>query len=142
MVLENPSQAQELKRYLHTKKVESPTNFEIEILDQPAPAENPASYPFLGMSLYFSGVYFLLHGVPGLGVALEKSPHHSDGNSKFTPGESAKLGHFVAQHFSSRAEFQHFFLWLNIGLTVAGVALLILGWRLMKRKTLVQPASQ
>ena len=142
MVMENPSQAQELEHYLRTKKVETPTNYEIEVLERPAPVENPVPFPFLGMSLYFSGVYCLLHGVPGLVVVLDKSPHKSDGSSKFTPEESAKLGHFVARHFSSMAEFRHFFLLFNIGLTVAGVVLLFLGWRLMKRKTQLVPGNK
>jgi hypothetical protein len=142
MALENPSQAEELERYLRDKKVETPTKYEIEVLEGPAPAEDPRPFPFLGMSLWFGGAYFLLHGVPGLALAFDKSPHPSGGNSQFTPEASAKLGHFFARHFSSLAEFRHFFLLLNIGLIIAGVLLLILGQRLMKRQKQAMPTAR
>ena len=63
------------------------------------------------------------------------------GDSKLTAEESAKLRHFIAAHFSSREEFHHFFLTLSIVLIVAGIILMILGRRLMKRRTQVTPVS-
>ena len=91
------------------------------------------------MSLYMSGMFLLLHGGPILLASLTHSHHDADDGSKYTPEESAKLIHFFAQHFSSKAEFHHFFLTLGIGLVGAGIALLFLGWRLMERKKQNEP---
>jgi hypothetical protein len=139
MVLESP-QKQELLRYLQAKKVEAPTGFEIETLERPPQPGIPAPHPLLGISLYIGGLFLLLHGAPMLLVALSKGHHDSGGDSKFTPEETARLGQFLAHHFSSRAEFRHFFLTLGIGLTTAGVALMIWGWRSLHRKKQVVPA--
>jgi len=133
MVLDNP-QTQELTRYLQTKKLEAPSSYEIQILEHPAIPESSAPFPFLGMSLYLSGLFLLLHGGPALLVFLNHTHSDSDGNSKLSSEEKAHLGRFIAQHFSSKEEFRHFFMMLNICLIVAGITLLILGWRLMKRK--------
>lgn len=142
MVLENPSQVQELVRYLQSRKTETPAGYEIEILWHPVLPENSARFPFLGTSLYMGGFYLLLHGVPALIVLLNRNHHDSDGGSKFTPQETAKLGQFIVRHFSSREEFHHFFQVFGISLTVAGVVLLILGWRQMNRKAPVVPPSR
>jgi hypothetical protein len=139
MILEN-CQRQDLLRYLQTKKTDALIRYQIEVLERPSTPESPARFPFLGMSLYTGGIYLLLHGGPMFLASLNSVHHDSGGNSKLTPEEAAKLQRFIARHFSSYAEFHHFFLTLGIGLTIAGLVLLITGWRLMKRKrTATQP---
>lgn len=111
MVLESFGQTQELGQYLQRKKMESATNYEIETLQQPAPPERPKPFPFLGLSLYMGGIYLLLvHGVPMLVPLLDHHAGNPGGDSKFSPEERAKLGNFIQHHFSSREEFQHFYL--------------------------------
>ncbi len=60
-VLDN-SQTQELACYLRAKKLEAPSSYEIQILEHPAIPESSAPFPFLGISLYMSGLFLLLHG--------------------------------------------------------------------------------
>jgi len=134
MVLENPAQVQELIGCLQKRKAEVPTDYQIEVLEKPVPLEHPARFSFLGSLIYWGGALLLLHGVPMLFAMLDRSHHDSDGNSKLSPEESTKLGHFIWKHFSSKEEVRHFFLTLSIVLIVAGVFLLILGWWLMNRK--------
>lgn len=139
MVLENPAQVQELIGSLQKRAAEVPTNYQIELLEKPMPLEHPARFSFLGSSIYLSGMFLLLHGVPMLFATLGRSHHDSDGNSKLPLAEIAKLNHFFLKHFSSKEEFRHFLLTLSIILIVAGVFLLILGWLLMNRKKVGEP---
>jgi hypothetical protein len=140
MVLENPSQMQELVRYLQTKKTETPTDYEIEILEHPALPENSAPFPFLGMALYMGGLFFLLHGVPLLLIGLGNgNHHHSEDDSQFTPNEMAKLGRFLLKHFHTLEELRHFYIVAGGVLTFFGLLLLIWGWLLMNRKTQAAP---
>ena len=139
LVIENPVQAQELIDYLRKQKAETSTNFGIVVLDAPSP-RHPLPNLFWSMSIFFMGLFLIYHGAPILMALSSLSGHKSDDDSRFTSEQRAKLGHFLAQHFSSKAELHHFFLTLSISLIVAGVALLILGWRLMNRKTQVAPA--
>ena len=140
MLLES-SQKQELLRYIQTKKTETPTNYEVEVLERPRQPERGIPYPLFGVSLYLGGLFCMLHGLPLLLGALGSGQHGSNGDSKLTAEESAKLRHFIASHFSSREEFHHFFLTLSIVLIVAGIILMILGRRSMKRRTQVTPVS-
>jgi hypothetical protein len=134
LVIGNPVETQELIAFVQKQKTESPTNYEIVVLDAPSP---PPQVPdlFWSMSIFFAGMFLLCHGVPILLDLLGLGDHESNGDSRFTPEQRAKLAQFAAQHFSNRAEFRHFFFPLSISLTVAGIALLFLGWRLMNRKT-------
>jgi hypothetical protein len=138
LVMENPVEVQELIARLRKQKTEFPTNFEIAVLDAPSHRPQVPSL-FLSMSIFFAGLFLLQHGGPILISLLGFGGHQSDGDSRFTSAQRAKLAHFITQHFSNRAEFRHFFLTLGIGLTVAGALLLFLGWRLMKRKPPVPP---
>jgi hypothetical protein len=142
MVLQNQSQMQELTRYLQTKKTETPTNYEIEILDRPRSPEYSAPFPFLGLSLGLGGMYLLLHGVPMLLAVINRNHHESDETSKLSPEESAKLGQFILKHFSSQEQFNHFFLILSISMIVVGIFMMALGWRLMNSKSSVMPSSR
>jgi hypothetical protein len=134
MVLENPSQVQELVRFLQTRRTDAPSNFETEILERPVPPETHVAFPFLGLSLGLGGYFLLMHGAPMLLGLLNHNHHDSDGGSRFTSEQRAQLARFITQHFSSTEEFRHFFLTLGICLTTVGVALMALGWWLMKRK--------
>ena len=141
LVMENPFEVQELIAFARKQKTESPTNYDIAVLDVPSP---PPQVPdiFWSMSISFAGLFLLYNGAPILLELLGLGDHESNGDSRFTPEQRAKLAQFAAQHFSNRAEFRHFFLTLSIGLTVAGIALLFLGWWLMKRKTQIAPTSK
>ncbi|HZL77275.1 MAG TPA: hypothetical protein VFC17_00295 [Candidatus Limnocylindrales bacterium] len=129
MVLENPSQTQDLARYLQTRKSETPTCYEIEILESPGPAEqkSPAPYLFLGMTLIMGGYFLLIHGGPMLLAILDRDHHDSGDGQKLSPEAAARIQHFIHRHFASKEEFRHFFLTLGIILIVSGVALMILG---------------
>lgn len=141
MVLENPSQMQELMGCLQEKKTEGPTDFELEVLEYPAAPENPTPFRFLGMTVYMAGWYLMVHGLPILFAILGGGHHDPDERSRLSPEEIAKLRHFILNHFSSPEEFRHFFLALSIALTVAGVALMILGLWLAKRKAASEPGA-
>jgi hypothetical protein len=134
MVLENPSQVQEVLRCLQITKMEARADYEIETSEHPLLQESSARFPFLGMSLYMGGLFVLLHGGSLLLAVLNQGRHDSDADSKFTPEEIAKLGQLIAKHFSSKEEFRHFSLALGICLTVIGAILMIWGWWLMTRK--------
>jgi len=133
-VLENRSQVQELTRSCKPKKTKRLPILKLNFLERPAQPALSAPFPFLGMSLYFAGVFLLLHGMPMLLAMLNHDHHDSGGNSNLTPVESANLARFISRHFSSREEFRHFYLILSICLTIAGVTLLALGWWLLNRK--------
>jgi hypothetical protein len=141
LVVESPEEVRELIDWLQRQKTETPTTFELVILDAPSPLQQRQDI-FWSMSLFFAGLFLLYHGVPAL-LALSGSGHHaSDGNSRFTPEQRAKLAHFADQHFSTKEEFRHFFLTLGICLTIVGIALMVLGWWLMKRQKQAMPASR
>jgi hypothetical protein len=133
MVLENPSQTQDLVRYLQTRKAETPTSYEIEILERTEPAEqqSPAPYLFLGMTLMMAGYFLLMHGGPMLVAILDRDHHDSGDDRKLSPEAAARLRQFILTHFSSKEEFRRFFLTLSIVLIVAGVIFMILGKWLM-----------
>jgi hypothetical protein len=139
LVIENPAEVQELIACLRKQKTEAPSNYEIAVLDAPSP---PPQVPdlFWSMSLFFAGLFLLYHGAPILLKLLGREHHEPNDDSRFTPEQQAKLAHFMAQHFANRAEFRHFFLTLSIGLTIAGVALIVLGGWLLKRKPQVKLA--
>ena len=140
MIVEQPALVREIIQCLETKRVAAKANFEIRVLEKPVTPVPAKLSTHLEMSLYLGGVYLLLHGVPLLCVALGGGHRHPDEPSRMSPTASTAWEHFVLRHFSSVEAFRHCFLWLGISLTVAGVALLILGWRLMNRKTQVAPA--
>lgn len=133
MVLENPLQMQDLVRYLQTKKSETPTSYEIEILERAEPAEqqNPAPHLLLGMMLMMAGYFLLMHGGPMLVAILDGGHQDSGDGRKLSPEAAARLRQFILTHFSSKEEFRRFFLTLSIVLIVAGVILMILGRWLM-----------
>jgi hypothetical protein len=142
MIVEQPALVREIIQCLETKRAAAKANFEIRVLEKPVTPVTAKLSTHLEMSLYLGGVYLLLHGVPLLGVALGGGPRHTDETSKMTPTAGSAWEHFVLRHFSSAEQLRYFFLWLGIGLIVAGIALLILGWRLMNRKTQVETASR
>ena len=90
MLLES-SQKQELLRYIQTKKTETPTNYEVEVQERPGQPERGIPYPFFGASLYLGGLFCMLHGLPLLLGTLGSGQHGSNGDSKLTAEESAKL---------------------------------------------------
>ena len=141
MVLEKTSATRELMGYLQKKKTEGPTDFELEILERPAVPENPAPFVFLGMTVFMTGWYLMVHALPILFAILGSGHHDSDERSRLSPEEIARLRHFILNHFSSPEEFRHFFLALSIALTVAGVALMISGRWLAKRKAASEPGA-
>jgi hypothetical protein len=133
MVLEK-SRADELTRYLQTKKIEVPSNYEIELLDRPSAPPITAPFPLLGMSLYMGGVFLLLHGIPLFAAGFDQNHHDSGENSKFSPQELAKLGGFLRKHFSSKEEFHHFFMALGAVMSLIGIGMMFFGWRWMNRE--------
>src|ERR1017187_4063584 len=139
IVIENPSLAHELIDNLQKRKAETSTNYEIVVLDSSSLPPAMPAFLFCGMSIFFSGIFLLSHGVPMLLALLNPSHHDPDKDSKLSPEEIAKLNHFILKHFSSKEEFHHFFLMLGSGLTIAGCILLFWGWWLMNRKTHAAP---
>jgi hypothetical protein len=141
MVLEKTSAMRELTGFLQKKKTEGPTDFELEILERPAVPETSTPFVFLGMTIFMAGWYLMVHGLPILFAILGGGHHASDERSRLSPEEIARLKHFILNHFSSPEEFRHFFLALSIGLTVAGVALMVSGRWLAKRKVANEPGA-
>jgi hypothetical protein len=143
MVLENPSQTQDLVRYLQTRKAETPTSYEIEILERAEPAEqqSPTPHLFLGMTLMMAGCFLLVHGGPMLVGILDRDHHDPGDGRKLSPEAAARLRQFILTHFSSKEELRRFFLTLSIVLIVAGVILMILGKWLMRYRPAGKPVG-
>jgi hypothetical protein len=135
MIVERPAQVRDIIRCLEINRTTEKTNFEISILEKP-PASPPAKpFSYLGRLLNLGGVYLLLHGILLLCVALGLAQRHPDETSKTVSTARVAWEYFVLRHFSSAEQFQRLLFCIAIGLIVAGVVLLILGRRLMKRKT-------
>jgi hypothetical protein len=141
IAIEDRVQVNELIDYLQKQKAKTPTNCEITILDAPSAPYRVPKYLFSGMSMFFAGMFLLMHGGPMLLSLLNPNHHHSSEDSGFTPERAAKIHQFVANHFSSWEEFRHFFITLGFVLTVAGCSLLFWGRWLMNRKTQVESGS-
>jgi hypothetical protein len=133
MLLEQSSEANKLAGYLEAKRNEAGCNFEIIILKKPSNPPQCKPFPFLGISFTMAGLYFLMHGIPLLGVALEKI-HHSDGNRKMGMQATTTIKNFVQQHFSNIQEFYDFILKLSIAFIVAGLVLYFLGLKMPARE--------
>jgi hypothetical protein len=131
----NQPKVGEIIRVLEAKKQVFQLNFEITNLSQPSQDTPAKPFPYLGASLYLTGFYLLLHGMSLLGAVLQNHPHHSEDSAKIGAEASATLRRLTLKYFSSVQEFLHFFLMLSICLIVAGIILLIGGWRLMNGKT-------
>ncbi|HTY88490.1 MAG TPA: hypothetical protein VMB80_13565 [Candidatus Acidoferrum sp.] len=140
MVLERPTQVQELTDCLQKRRMEAPADFQVEVLEKPLPPEQAGPIPFLGMSLYWGGVLLLLHGVPLLFIGLTDGGHHdSENDSDLAPNEKAKLGRLILKYFHTIEELRHFYIVAGGVLTVLGLLLLIWGWLLMNRKPQTTP---
>jgi hypothetical protein len=131
IVMDSPTQVRELISYLQMKKAAASAVYEIEILENPSQSEASIPFPYLGMSLYWSGTYLLLHGVPLLFVAFAGG--HSDTNT--TEEQRNKVGRVIAAYFSNVEQLRHFYVGLGLALTGFGIALLVWGRWLMGRKT-------
>jgi hypothetical protein len=142
MVLEQPAKVQELVEYFQKRRTETPTNFQVEVLDKPIPPGPPGQPVLLGMSLYLGGIFLLLHGLPLLLVGLTDGRHHDSGNdSDFTSDEKVKLGRFIIKYFHTPGELRHFYIVTGGVLTFSGLFLLVWGWLLMNRKPRAMPVA-
>jgi hypothetical protein len=139
MVLANPLLVEKLIGCLQTKRSDLATAFEIEILDRPSPSEQPVPFSYLGTSLYFAGMYFLLHGIPLLILWFTRGRSKSTEATTISSEASERLGQLISNHFSSVEELDRFVLALGVVLSVVGVILLLLGWRLVRIGKLSQP---
>ena len=140
IAIEDHPRVNELIDYLQKQRAKAPTNFDVTILDTPSPPPRAPKWLLLGMSMFLTGMFLLIHGLPILMAFLDPNRPHSREDSRFSPEQIAKLHRFVAEHFSSRDEFRHFSLTLGSVLTVAGCSLLFWGWWLMNRKPNRAPA--
>lgn len=135
MVLEQTSRAHELANFLKVRRKETGFDFEVVFLNEPFQPPQGRPFPFLGMSFYMGGMYFLLHGIPLLGVVLEKNQNHTDSGAITGPHAAAIIKRFVLQHFSNTQELNHFTLQLSISFIVIGLVLLLSGGKLMGHKS-------
>jgi hypothetical protein len=126
IVIESPAQVRELIQTLEAKRQATGTNFKIVALENPEPPPAVVPLTIFAFSLFLAGFYLLLHGLPLLGIALTPRNHEPNNHPEFDP-EVAKLGRFLADHFSSVEQMHQFYLWTGIILTVAGLALMF--WR-------------
>ena len=128
IVVEDAVKVRELLQLLDVKRQASGVDFKIVVLNQPAPPRVAVSLSAFPLTVFFAGFYCLMHGLPLLGIAL--LPHKPDWQNIFdrNPEQVAKLGHFMAKHFSSVAQLHNFYLMTGLLLTVAGIALMF--WRL------------
>jgi hypothetical protein len=135
IVIEDRIHLNELIGYLQKQRVKTPTNYEITILDAPSQPPQISKFLFLGMSIFFAGMFLLNHGVPTLLALFDPNHPNPREGSRLSPEQIAKFNQFVMKHFSNREEFRHFSLTLGFVLTAAGCILLLWGWWLMNRKT-------
>ena len=140
MVLAQPEQVKGLVECLQKRQMETPTNYEVEVLEKSPPPEHPTPFPYLGLSLYLGGFYLLIHGLPLLLIGLANRGHHySEDDSDLTLNQKAKLGRFILKHFSSLEEMRYFFIVAGGVLMLLGLWLMIWGWLLMNRnKSLIR----
>lgn len=108
-----------------------------QLVRLPAPTEiQRKSVRVRGMVAAALGLYFILHGLPLLGVGLlppDRSPDESRSHSRFTAKETAKLRRVVRQAFSSPEQVHRFLLVVGGGLTALGAGLYFWGLSTPKR---------
>jgi len=109
LVIENPVQARKLMDYLYHRKAAGSFNYDISVLDHPAPLFKP-QLPFLsdlagatGMVIFMDGMLILL-----------------DIFDSFHLNRFVKWQRFITHYFSSPAEFHLYCLVLGASLAVAG----------------------
>ncbi len=127
IVIESPAQVRELIQALEAKRQATGTDFKIVVLENPEPPPAVVPLTAFAFSLFLAGFYLLLHGLPLLGIALMPRSHEPNNHPEFDPEQVAKLGRFLADHFSSVEQMHQFYLWTGIVLTVVGLALMF--WR-------------
>ena len=133
VVLDNSTQVKELLGCLQLNKATTSASYEIETLANPLPIGPVVPLPMLGMSLYFGGLYLLLHGGPLLVLVLFGGHSgHNSSHSDMSAAKKAWLGNLLTRHFSSVAQFDHFVFWLGLGLTCLGIIFLVWGSYLIR----------
>lgn len=98
-------------------------------LNQPVPVCELPRLFMRGLFLQVAGILSLLHGLPLLAAALWPHLHHASRlpGLAWPPAQSREIGRFLAAHFASQADLQHFMLVAGGLLTLAGLGLLVLG---------------
>lgn len=133
LIMENAGQARGLLDYIRNRKAESSMNFEIAVLDAPSPLWEFPARAFWGLMVMMMGYFLLVHGFPilvkSLGVPVESSHQF-----ELSPAQATKVQHFMRKHFPTYAAFHQFFLTLGIGLTVAGIVLMLWGCQMGKQR--------
>jgi hypothetical protein len=142
IVIEDRARVNELIDYLEKQRAKTPTTYQIKILDAPSQPSPAPKFLFLGLSIFFTGMFLLNHGVPTLLALFDPNHPHPRESLRLSPEQIARLNQFVMKHFSSREEFRHFFLTLGFVLTAVGCILILWGWWLMNRKTQDAPAPR
>ena len=127
-VLEKALQQPQLISKLTLLRQEAGFKFWIH-LNQPVPVCELPRLFMRGLFLQVAGVLSLLHGVPLLAAALVPRFHHVSNVPGLTwpPAQSREIGRFLAAHFSSQAELQHFMLVAGGVLAVLGLGLMLWG---------------
>ena len=127
-VLEKSVQQPQLISKLTLLREEAGFKFWIH-LNQPVPVCELPRLFMRGLFIQVAGLLSLLHGVPLLAAALVPRWHHASNVPGLTwpPAQSREIGRFLAAHFSSQAELQHFMLIAGGVLAVLGLGLLLWG---------------
>lgn len=134
MVLANPAITQALIACLQIHRTRVEAKFAIDVLDHPEPSAKPGPFPTLGLSLGIAGMYFLVHGMPLLMLWLTRGQREPAAASSIAPEVKARLGRWLANHFSSVDAMDRLVLWSGLGLSFVGLGLLFFGWRSIRVK--------
>jgi hypothetical protein len=145
LVLEKRGQCPALLSELKLLQQQHNLTFRIE-LDQPLPPPKTPRHPVLGLSLFFAGLLFLLHGMPLLMGSLthrDGGSHQSESNEYWSPEQKVKFENFLKAHFPGKSEFIHFTFATGCALTAIGTGLIIWGNAVGQQTTEdKQPAAQ
>lgn len=133
MVLEKPTQVQELISELESQKQRRPMNYEVKVLDKASPPRRTGIVSNAGVWQSIAGYYLFIHGGPMLVKGLEGRHDQSGQDAQLTPERAAKLARFVHAHFANAKELQHFFITVGGTLTIMAIVLMIWGGLLKRR---------
>ena len=107
-------------------------------LNQPVPVCELPRLFMRGLFLQTAGLLLSLHGMPLLGAVL--IPRFRTAGSAtdlvWPSGQGEKVGQFLAAHFASKAELQHFMLLAGATFTVLGLGLILWGAVIARAKVI------
>jgi hypothetical protein len=128
LALLNPEQTQPMRNGLDLLRKDDPRIPELRVL---------RSTSIAGLWLLVLAMYLLLHGMPLLGVGLEKHHQRSNAVEEVAPAREDKMATVVvpmlARHFRNEHQFRMFFIVTGASLTLAGIGTYAASFLVMRR---------